>query len=75
MIAVNNAQFRSSRKAQDRHITDLHAATAAIERRLSEPTADTLTRQKRTARRNQRLPKGYPTQAERFQKRPGDGKV
>ena len=68
VIAGNDAQYRSSREAQDRHVTDLRTAIAAIERRLSEPTADTLTRQERAARRKQRLPKGYPTQAERFQK-------
>jgi IS605 OrfB family transposase len=68
VIAVNDAQYRSSREAQGRHITDLRAAIAAIDRRLSEPTADTLRRQERATRRKQRLPKGYPTQAERFQK-------
>jgi IS605 OrfB family transposase len=68
VIAVNDAQYRSSREAQGRHATDLRAAIAVIERRLSEPTADTLTRQERAIRRKQRLPKGYQTQAERFQK-------
>lgn len=68
VIAGNDAQYRRSRDAQDRHITDLHAAIAAIKRRMAEPTADTLTRQERAARRKQRRPKGYPTQAERFQK-------
>jgi hypothetical protein len=68
VIAVNDAQYRSSREAQHHHVTDLRAAIAAIERRLAEPTADTLSRQERATRRKQRLPKGYPTQAERFQK-------
>jgi hypothetical protein len=68
VIAGNDARYRSSREAQHRHITDLRAAIAAVERRLSEPTADTLTREERAARRKQRLPRGYPTQAERFQK-------
>jgi len=68
VIAVNDAQYRSSREARRRHATDLRAAIAAIERRLSEPTADTLTRQERAIRRKQRLPQGYPTRAERFQK-------
>jgi hypothetical protein len=68
VIAVNDAQYRASRDAQDRHISGLRAAIAAIEKRLSRPTADTLTRQERSARRKGRLPKGYATQAERFKK-------
>jgi IS605 OrfB family transposase len=67
-MAVNDAQCRRSRGAQERYITDLRAAIAAIETRLSAPTADTLTIQERTARKKARRPKGYPTQAERFQK-------
>jgi IS605 OrfB family transposase len=68
VIAANDAQYRACLEAQDRHIASLHAAIAAIERHLRQPTSDTLTRQERTARRKQLLPKGYPTQAERFQK-------
>jgi IS605 OrfB family transposase len=69
VMSANDAQCRSARDAQGRHAVGLGAAIAAIERRLSEPTADTLTRQERAARKKARLPKGYPTQAERFQKR------
>jgi hypothetical protein len=68
VIAANDAQYRRSRNSQDRRITSLHAAIETIEKRLAEPTADTLTGQEWSARRKDRLPKGYPTQAERFQK-------
>ena len=68
IISANDAQYRSVREAQDRHIADLRAAIEAIGKRLSQPTVDMLTRQERTARKNAWLPKGYPTQAERFQK-------
>ena len=68
VIATNDAQYRKSRDAQDRHIAGLRAAVTAIEKRVAQPTADRLTRGERTARKRQRLPKGYPTQAERFQK-------
>jgi hypothetical protein len=68
IIAANDAQYRVSRDAQSRQIADLYAAIAAIERRLTQPTADTLTRAERAARKRNRSPKGYPTQAERFQK-------
>ncbi len=68
IISANDAQYRSVREAQDRHIADLRAAIEAIAKRLSQPTVDMLTRQERTARKKARLPKGYPTQAERFQK-------
>lgn len=68
VIAANDAQCKSSRDAQDRHIAGLRAAVTAIEKRLAQPTADTLTREERAARKKRRLPKGYPTQAERFQK-------
>jgi hypothetical protein len=68
VISANDAQCRSARQAQDRHIAGLRTATAAIEKRLSQPTLDTLTREERTARKQKRLPRGYATQAERFQK-------
>jgi hypothetical protein len=68
IIAANDAHYRRSRDAQFRHIAGLRAAIAAIEKRLAQPTLDALTREERTARRKARLPKGYPTQAERFQK-------
>jgi hypothetical protein len=41
---------------------------ATIEKRLAQPTGDSLTAQELRARRKAKLPKGYPTQAERFQK-------
>jgi hypothetical protein len=68
VIAANDAQYRRSRAAQDRHIDGLRTAIKVIEKRLGQPTADRLNRDERTARKRQRLPKGYPTQAERFQK-------
>jgi IS605 OrfB family transposase len=68
VIVANDAQCRASRDAQDRHIAGLRAAIAAIERRQCQPTSDTLTRQERSAQRKDRQPRGYATQAERFQK-------
>jgi hypothetical protein len=68
IIIANDAQYRRSRDAQDRHIADLHAAITVIEKRLAQPTADTLTNQEWAAQKRRRLPKGYPSQAERFQK-------
>jgi IS605 OrfB family transposase len=68
-IAVaNDAQLRSSREAREQHIADLCTAVTAIEKRLARPTADTLTLEGRAARKKERLPRGYATQAERFQK-------
>ena len=68
VFTANDARYRSSRDAQGRHMTGLCAAISAIEKRLAQPTADTLTRQERAARDKARLPRGYATQAERFQK-------
>ena len=68
IIACNDDQYRLARDAQHRHIVGLRAAIATIEKRLTQPTADTLTHEQRAARRNAKLPQGYPTQAERFQK-------
>jgi IS605 OrfB family transposase len=68
IIAANDAQYRLSRDSQERHIAGLRAAIAVIEKRLSKPTADTLTRQERAAQKKNRVPKGYATRAERFQK-------
>jgi IS605 OrfB family transposase len=64
VISANDAQYRRSRDSQDRHIAGLCAAIETIQKRLAQPTADTLLRKERAAR----LPKGYPTQAERFEK-------
>jgi len=68
IISANDAQYQRSRDAQQRHIADLRAAISAIEKRLAQPVAETLTRRGLVRRKNARLPKGYPTQAERFQK-------
>jgi IS605 OrfB family transposase len=68
IIADNNDQYRSARDAQRRHIIGLRAAINTIEKRLAQPTADTLTPDQRRARRKVKQPKGYATQAERFQK-------
>ena len=43
IIAGNDAQYRLARDAQRRHIIGLRAAIATIEKRLAQPTADTLT--------------------------------
>jgi hypothetical protein len=68
VIAANDGRYRVARHAQHRHIVGLKAAIAIIVKRLAQPTADTCTREERTARRKAGLPKGYATQAERFQK-------
>jgi IS605 OrfB family transposase len=68
VIAANDAQHRRSRDAQDRHIVGLRAAIETVEKRLALPTADTLTGKELAERKKDRLPKGYATQAERFQK-------
>jgi hypothetical protein len=68
IIAGNDAQYRLARDGQYRHIIGLRAAIATIEKRLEGPTDNTLTPQQRRARRKAKLPKGYATQAERFQK-------
>jgi IS605 OrfB family transposase len=68
IVARNDAQCRASQDAQRRHIAGLRAAIAAIEKRLFLPTADTLTCEERAARKKGRLPNGYATQAERFEK-------
>jgi hypothetical protein len=68
IVSANDAQNRRSQDSRERHIADMHAAIAAIESRLFQPTSDTLTRQERAERKKNRLQSGYPTQAERFQK-------
>ncbi|MGH3557431.1 MAG: hypothetical protein ACRDTK_08060 [Mycobacterium sp.] len=68
IIAANDDQYRLSRGAEHRHIIGLRAAIATVEKRLAQPTGDTLTPKQSKERRKARLPKGYPTQAERFQK-------
>lgn len=57
-----------ARDGQYRHIVGLRAVIATIEARLAAPTDDTLTVTERKARRKTKTVKGYPTQAERFQK-------
>jgi IS605 OrfB family transposase len=68
IIAGNEDQFRLARNAQYRYISGLQASIATIEKRLAQPTVNTLTADQRKARRKAKLPKGYATQAERFQK-------
>jgi IS605 OrfB family transposase len=68
IIAANDGQYRASRDAQDRHTVVLRAAIGTIEKRVGHPTTDMLTRANQTIRKKQQLPKGYSTQAERFQK-------
>jgi hypothetical protein len=68
IIAANDDQYRFARNAQHRHIIGLRAAIATLEKRLAQPTGDTLTPEQRTQRRKAKLPKGYATQAERFAK-------
>ena len=68
IISANDAQYRSTRDAQDRRIAELRTTIAAIQKRLAQPTGDVLTRQEQAARTKGGLPKGYATQAERFQK-------
>jgi hypothetical protein len=68
IIAANDAQYRLARGVQHRHIISLRAAIDTIEKRLAQPTADTLAPEQRKACRKAELPKGYPAQAERFQK-------
>jgi IS605 OrfB family transposase len=68
IIVANDAQHRSARDAQHRHIVGSQAAISTIEKRLAQPTVDTLTVEERRARRKAKIPKGYATQAERFEK-------
>jgi predicted transcriptional regulator len=68
IIAGNDAQYRLARDSQHRQIIGLRAAIATIEKRLAQPTADTLTPEQRKALRKSKLPKGYATQAERYAK-------
>jgi hypothetical protein len=68
IIAGNDQQYRLARDAQCRHIVGLRAAIATIEKRLAQPTGDMLSIDQRRQGRKAKLPKGYPTQAERFAK-------
>ena len=68
VIFGNDAQYRVARDAQHRHIIGLQAAITTIEKRLAQPTADTLTPDERRECRKAKLPKGYATQAEKFAK-------
>jgi hypothetical protein len=63
IIAANDDQYRLARDAQRRKIFGLRAAIRTIENRLTQPTADKLTPEQRTARRRAKLPTGYATQA------------
>ncbi len=55
IIAGNDAQFRLAREAQPRHIIGLRTAIATIEKRLAEPTSDTLTAEQRLMGLDQRV--------------------
>jgi hypothetical protein len=68
IITANDGQYRLARDAQRRHIFGLTAAIRTIERRIAQPTTDTLTSEQHAARRRAKLRPGYATQAERFQK-------
>jgi hypothetical protein len=68
VIAGNDDQYRLARDAQYRHMIGLRAAIATIDKRLAAPCGDTLTAEERTARRKARLPKGYASRSERFEK-------
>jgi hypothetical protein len=68
IIADNDDQYRPARDAQHRHLIGLRAAITTIEKRLAAPTSDTLAPGEHRARRKTKLPKGYATQSERFQK-------
>jgi hypothetical protein len=54
IIASNDAQYRLARDAQHRHIIGLKAAITTIEKRLAQPTADTLTPEQRKERKKAR---------------------
>lgn len=66
IIAANDEQYRLARDAQYRQLVGLRAAIATIEKRLAQPTGDTLSVMARKARRG--TVRGYRTQAERFSK-------
>jgi hypothetical protein len=68
IVAANDGQYRLSQDAQDRHIAGLRTAIAAIEKRLAQPTSDTLTPEERAARKKGRSLSGCSTQAQRFAK-------
>lgn len=68
IISANDDQYRFSRDAQHRHIVGLRTAIATIEKRLAQPSGNTMSAEDRNARGKIRILKGYPTQAERFQK-------
>jgi hypothetical protein len=68
IIAANDDQYRLARDAQRRHILGLRAAIAAIDKRLAQPSGDTLTPEQRVQCRKAKAPKGYRNQAERFAK-------
>jgi IS605 OrfB family transposase len=68
IIRANDDQYRLARESQARHIVSLGAAISSIEKRLAQPTGDTLAHEYRKTRKGPTRTKGYATQAERFQK-------
>jgi hypothetical protein len=57
IIAGNDAQYRLARDGQYRHIIGLREAITTIEKRLAQPTGDTLTPEQLRARRKAKMPK------------------
>jgi len=68
IIRANDDQYRLARESQARHIVSLGAAISSIEKRLAQPTGDSLAHEYRKTRKGPTRTKGYTTQAERFQK-------
>src|ERR1051326_5347500 len=60
IIGGNDDQYRLSRHGQARHVTGLRGALSTIEKRLAQPTIDTLTAEQQKPRQKVRLPKGGP---------------
>ena len=68
IIAANDDQYRLARDAQYRHIIGLQAAIATIEKRLAATHRRHPHPRAAQGAQEAKLPKGYPTQAERFAK-------
>jgi hypothetical protein len=60
LIAGNDAQHRLARDAQHRHLIGVRAAIATIEKRLAQPTADTLTAEERKGPHEGQIAEGLP---------------
>ncbi len=64
----NDKQCSLARRNQERHAASLRAAITAIETRLALPAVATLTCAERAAWKQAKKPRGYATQAERYEK-------